>query len=330
MAASSPGAPRLTVVIPDDITGTYAGSPETERLRGAAAVEIHGSRIADESDLTNRIRNADAVLSFRPAFTRFPGTVIANCPKLRMICISGTGVEDVDVGEATRRGISVANVVGSSNQAVAELAMAMTFDVARHLSTQDRAIKEGGWQSREGIELVGKTLGIIGLSAIAQELAKLASGMGMRVLSWSRNNDPGRARAVGATAATLDQVLAQSDVVSLHLRLFPELREFMNASRFGQMKPGAIFINTARGELVDESALIAALSSGRLRGAGLDVFAQQPLPPDHPLRRIPNVVLTPASAWNTTDASLRMIRQSIDNVLAFIAGRPINVVNPKH
>ncbi|MFI4988993.1 MAG: 2-hydroxyacid dehydrogenase, partial [Alphaproteobacteria bacterium] len=178
------------------------------------------------------------------------------------------------------------------------------------------------------IELAGKTLGIIGLSAIGRALATLASGIGMSVLSWSRNNDPARARAVGASATTLAEVLATSDFVSLHLRLFPELAGFLGAKELARMKPGAILINTARGELVDEAALLAALSSGRLRGAGLDVFARQPLPPDHALRRLPNVVMTPASGWNTADASRRMISQSIDNVLAFIAGRPINVVNP--
>ncbi len=317
----------MKVVIPDDTSGSFERSKETERLRAVATVTLHGSPIAGESDLIARIGDAEIVLSFRPAFTRFPAGVIRECPKLRMICISGTGVEDVDVAEATRHGIAVANVVGSGNQAVAEHAMALMFDVARHVSAQDRDIRAGAWRSREGIELVGKTLGIVGLSAIARDLAKLASGMGMRVISWSRNNDPARAQAVGATAMSLDDVLAQADFLSLHVRLFPELVGFMGAQQFARMKPGAILINTARGELVDEPALIAALSDGRLRGAGLDVFARQPLPPDHPLRQLPNVVLTPATGWNTADASLRMIRQSIDNVVGFIAGRPINIVN---
>jgi phosphoglycerate dehydrogenase-like enzyme len=132
---------------------------------------------------------------------------------------------------------------------------------------------------------------------------------------------------VGATAVELDQLLAESDLVSLHMRLFPELAGFFDQAKFARMKRGAIFINTARGELADERALQAAIEQGQLGGAGLDVFAAQPLPPEHPLRNLPNVVLTPASAWNTVDASRRMIRQSIDNVLAFIAGQPINVVN---
>jgi len=317
----------MKIVIPDDVTRTYTGSAEVDRLRATGTVEIHTTRAANEDELAQRIGDADIVVSFRPAFTRFPAGVIRRCPSLRLICISGTGVEDVDVTEATARGIAVANVVGSADQAVAELAIALMFDVARHVSAQDRAIRDGAWQAQEGIELGGKTLGIVGLSAIGSVVARIGNALGMRVLSWSRNNDPARARAVGATAASLDEVLAQADFLSLHLRLFPELRGFLDQAKFARMKPGAILINTARGELVDDTALVAALSSGRLRGAGLDVFSQQPLPPEHPLRGLANVVMTPSAGWNTADASYRMIVQSIDNVLGFIAGRPINIVN---
>jgi phosphoglycerate dehydrogenase-like enzyme len=317
----------MKVAIPDDISGAFQESPEAMRLQAVAAVTIHGSRIAGADELIARIQDAEIVLSFRPAFTRFPASVIAACPNLRMICISGTGVEDVDLSEASKRGIAVANVRGSSNRAVAEHALALMLDVARRVSAQDRAIRSGLWQPQQGIELGGKTLGIVGLSAIAQNLAPLCAGIGMRVLSWSRDNSPERARAAGATAVELDDLLAESDVVSLHMRLFPELAAFFDQAKIARLKRGAIFINTARGELVDEDALRAALEQGQLSGAGLDVFAAQPLPPEHPLRNLPNVVLTPASAWNTVDAAGRMIRQSVDNVLAFIDGRPINIVN---
>jgi phosphoglycerate dehydrogenase-like enzyme len=317
----------MKVVIPDDISGAFQESPETARLRAAAGVAIYGSRLAEADELIARIQDADIVLSFRPAFTRFPAPVIAACSKLRMIGISGTGVEDVDVAEASRRGIAVTNVRGSSDRAVAEHALALMLDVARRVSAQDRAVRNGIWQPQQGIELGGKTVGIVGLSAIARQFAPLCAGIGMRVLSWSRDNSPERARGAGATAAGLDQLLAESDVVSVHMRLFPQLAGFFDRAKVAQMKRGAIFINTARGELVDESALLAALVEGQLSGAGLDVFSAQPLAPEHPLRSLPNVVMTPSSAWNTVDASGRMIRQSIDNVLAFIAGQPINVVN---
>ena len=318
------------VVVPDDTAGSYARSANTRRLKDVAEVVLHNTKPAGVDGLISRVKDAEIILSFRPAFTRFPAAVLRACTGLRMICISGTGVEDVDVAEATARGVAVTNVVGASNQAVAEMCMALMFDVARQVSRAHNAIREGDWQGFEGIELRGKTLGILGLSAIARELAPMAAGIGMRVLSWSQNNDAERARAVGANAAPLEEVLAESDVLSLHMRLFPQLNGFLGARQFAQMKPGAILINTARGELVDEAALLAALAGGRLRGAGLDVFAQQPLPAEHPLRKHAGVVLSPFNGWNTSDASERMLRHSVDNVINFLAGTPTNVVNPAH
>lgn len=317
--ARSSGTPRL--VIPDDIIGAYASSAELDRLRAAAEVTIHGTRAGDEAELMGRIRDAHVVLSFRPAFTRFPRPVLQAARELRMICISGTGTEDVDVAAATERAIAVTNVVGSANRGVAELALAFMFALARNVPAQDRSIRRGEWAGREGIELGGKVLGIIGISGISSELAPLARALGMQVVSWSRNNDPARAVA-------FDDVLAQADIVSLHVRLNDATRNMIGAAQLARMKRGALLINTARGGLVDEPALLAALRSGQLAGTGLDVFATEPLPKDHPLLAMDNVVMTPVSAWNTADASRRMIRQSIDNVVGFLSGRPINVVNP--
>ncbi len=316
------------VVVPDDVNQSYATASDLERLKAVAEVVIHGTRPRDEADLAERISRARAVLSFRPAFTRFPAAVIRAAPDLKLICISGTGVEDVDVAEATRRGIAVANVVGSANRAVAELCVAFMFALARAIPAQDRAVRSGEWKAAPGIELGGRTLGIVGLGGIAAELIAMARGLGMEVVSWSRNNDPARARKAGATAVPLDELLARADVVSLHLRLNAETRNFLDSARLARMKPGAMLINTARGGLVDEAALADALRSGRLGGAGLDVFAVEPLPRDSALLALPNVVMTPVSGWNTRDASHRMIASSIDNVVGFFTGRPQNVVNP--
>jgi D-3-phosphoglycerate dehydrogenase len=180
----------------------------------------------------------------------------------------------------------------------------------------------------QGIELGGKTLGIVGVSGISSELAPLARGLGMRVISWSRNNDPARAAAIGAQAVPLAELLAAADVISLHVRLNDATRDMIGSEQFARMKRGAIVINTARGGVIDEDALLAALRSGKIAGAGLDVFAHEPLPAGHPLIAMDNVVMTPVSAWSTVDASARMINQSIENVASFIAGRPVNIVNP--
>ena len=319
---------RPVIVIPDDINGAYRNSAELDQLRAIAEVVVYGSRPQNEQDLIERIQRASAILSFRPAFTKFPASVIRAASSLRLICISGTGVEDIDVTEATAHGVTVANVVGSANRSVAELCVALMFAVARGIVLQDRSIRLGEWKSWQGLELGGRTLGIVGLSGIGTEFAAMARGLGMRVISWSRNNDPERAEKAGSIAVPIEELLSQADVISLHLRLNEETRNFLDSDRFARIKPGAILINTARGGLIAEAALIDALRSGRLTGAGLDVFALEPVPADNPLRTMDNVVMTPVSGWNTLDSSRRMISQSIDNVVMFYAGKPRNVVDP--
>ena len=318
---------RPVVVIPDDINGAYAAASSLSRLKAVAEVLIFPTRAADEAELTDRVRDADAILSFRPAFTRFPTALIEACPQLRLICISGTGVEDVDVAAASAKHIAVATVVGSANQSVAELCIAFMFSLARRLSEQGASVRSGIWQGSTGFELGGKTLGIVGLGGISSDLIRMARGLGMHVISWSRNNDADRARAVGAEAVSLDDLLSRSDIVSLHLRQNAETRGFLSASRIAQMKPEALLINTARGGLVDEAALVTALQSGRLGGAGLDVFAVEPLPADSPLHTLTNVVMTPVSGWNTRESSQRMIDISIDNVVGFFTSSRQNIVN---
>jgi phosphoglycerate dehydrogenase-like enzyme len=317
---------RPRVVIPDDVVNRYSGHPEElARLQALADVTVHGDRPTEQA-LAERIRGADIVLSFRPAFTRFPRAVLEAADRLRFLCIAGAGVEDVDVDYASSRGIAVGNVLGN-RRALAEHCLALLFAVSRRVAEQDRAIRHGVWQPLQGVELGGKTLGIVGLSATAREFAPLARALGMDVLSWSRDNSAERAAAVGATAVSLDDVLGRSDVVSLHLRLFPELAGFVGRERLAQMKPGAILLNTARGELVDGAALVEALQSRKLRGAGLDVFAPMPLPPDHPLLALDNVVMTPSCGWNTVDSAERILGRSIDHVLAFMRGEPVSIVN---
>ena len=319
---------RPMIVIPDDIGGSFKSSPAIERLTKIATVAFHDQRSSGEAELIERVRAATVILSFRPAFTKFPERVLDGAQNLKLVCISGTGVEDVDVGAATVRKIAVANVPGPSTRAVAEHCLALLFAVARAVPAQDRAIRRGEWKAVRGVELGGKTLGIVGVSGISSELGPLARGLGMKVISWSRNNDPARAAAVGAQAVPFDELLANADVVSLHVRLNDETRRMIGADQFARMKRGAILINTARGGVVDEAALLHALGSGQVGGAGLDVFEAEPLPAGHPLLVNENVVMTPVSAWNTVDASARMINQSIENVVRFLAGSPVNVVNP--
>ena len=321
-------ANKPVIVVPDDIGGSFKSSSSIERLKKIATVVFHEQRALSDVELIERVHVATVILSFRPAFTRFSTPILDGAPNLRMICISGTGVEDVAVSEATARKIAVANVPGPSNRAVAEHCLALLLSVARAVPAQDRAIRQGEWKAMQGIELGGKTLGIIGVSAISSELAPIARGLGMSVISWSRDNDAARAAAIGSQAVSFDELLTNADVISLHVRLNDSTRNMIGPAQFARMKRGAIVINTARGGLIDENALVHALNSGQVGGAGLDVFSHEPLPPGHPFIAMDNIVMTPVSAWSTVDASARMINQSIENVVKFLAGTPVNVVNP--
>jgi phosphoglycerate dehydrogenase-like enzyme len=321
-------ANKPVIVVPDDIGGSFKSSSSIERLKKIATVVFHEQRASSDVELIERVHGATVILSFRPAFTKFSTPILDGAPNLRMICISGTGVEDVAVSEATARKIAVANVPGPSNRAVAEHCLALLLSVARAVPAQDRAIRQGEWKAMQGIELGGKTLGIIGVSAISSELSPIARGLGMSVISWSRNNDAARAAAIGSQAVSFDELLTNADVVSLHVRLNDSTRNMMGPAQFARMKRGAIVINTARGGVIDENALVHALNSGQVGGAGLDVFSHEPLPPGHPFIAMDNIVMTPVSAWSTVDASARMINQSIENVVKFLAGMPVNVVNP--
>jgi D-3-phosphoglycerate dehydrogenase / 2-oxoglutarate reductase len=321
-------ANKPVIVVPDDIGGSFKSSSSIERLKKIATVVFHEQRALSDVELIERVHGATVILSFRPAFTKFSTPILDGAPNLRMICISGTGVEDVAVSEATTRKIAVANVPGSSNRAVAEHCLALLLSVARAVPVQDRAIRQGEWKAIQGIELGGKTLGLIGVSGISSELAPIARGLGMSVISWSRNNDAARAAAIGSQAVSFDELLTNADVVSLHVRLNDSTRNMIGPAQFARMKRGAIVINTARGGVIDENALVHALNSGQVGGAGLDVFSHEPLPPGHPFIAMDNIVMTPVSAWSTVDASARMINQSIENVVKFLAGTPVNVVNP--
>jgi len=240
-----------------------------------------------------------------------PTEIVAQCPGLKHIVFLGTGASSyMDVPELAQLGITVHTTKGYGDVAVAEHTVALMFAAARGLARMDRATRSGTWEPLEGMQLQGKTLGLIGLGGIGQEVARIARGIGMEVIAWNRTPRPDS----GAQPADLDTVLAAADVVSLHLSLNDETRGLIDAARIARMKPGVILINTARGALVDEAALIDALNSGHIRHAGLDVFHAEPLQADHPLARMDNVTLSSHAAFRSREASETLIRRAIDIV----------------
>ncbi len=240
-----------------------------------------------------------------------PTALVAQCPALKHIVFLGTGAASyMNVGELKDRGVSVHTIKGYGDTAVAEHTIALMFAAARDIARMDREVRAGIWTPQEGMQLLGKTLGVIGLGGIGREVARIGAGLGMEVIGYNRTPRG----EVTCPLVGLETLLAQSDVVSLNLVLNDETRGFLSNERIARMKPGAILVNTARGDLVDEAALIKALQSGHIRHAGLDVFHNEPLQPDHPLAKMTNVTLTAHAAFRTEEASLTLLRRAIDIV----------------
>ncbi len=238
-----------------------------------------------------------------------PTALVAQCPELKHIVFLGTGATSyMNIDELQYRGVTVHTIKGYGDTAVAEHAIALMVAAARDIARMDREVRAGIWTPQEGVQLLGKTLGVIGLGGIGCEVARIGKGIGMEVIGWNRT------RRAGVPLADLDTLLARADVVSMNLTLNDETRGFLSAERIARMKPGAILVNTARGALVDEAALIAALKSGHIRHAGLDVFHAEPLKPDHPLAKMRNVTLTSHAAFRTLEASMTLLRRAIDIV----------------
>jgi len=240
-----------------------------------------------------------------------PTEQVAQCTSLRHVVFCGTGAASyMDVAALKELGVTVHTYRGYGDTAVAEHTIALMFACARDVALSDRKIRDGTWQPLEGVQLLGKTLGVIGLGGIGREVARIGAGIGMRVIGWNRTPRPD----VTVPQVAIEDLLARSDVISMNLLLSDDTRGFLDAGRIAGIKPGAILVNTARGALVDEAALVDALTTGRIGRAGLDVFHAEPLTPDHPLAKLDNVTLSPHAAFRTPEASQNLLRRALDIV----------------
>ena len=245
-----------------------------------------------------------------------PTDLVAQCGALKHVVFLGTGAASyMNIAELAERGIKVHTIRNYGDTAVAEHAIALMFAACRDIAAMDREVRAGTWVPHGGLQLLGKTLGVIGLGGIGSEVLRIGQGLGMKVIAWNRSPRP------GAPLVPLDELLARSDVISMNMTLGDETRGFLGPAQFAAMKPGVIFVNTARAALVDETALIAALRSGHIRHAGLDVFHAEPLKPDHPLAQMENVTLTAHAAFRTLEASQTLLRRAIDIVRGIVTGK---------
>jgi D-3-phosphoglycerate dehydrogenase len=255
--------------------------------------------------------------------------VLDSAPHLRLVAMHGVGVDHIDVEACTRRGVMVTSAAGSNTRAVAELTLGLMFCLARGLVGHHQATSSGRWERSIGFELRGKVVGLVGLGRIGREVAGLARAVGMRALAHDPWGDPEQARRLGVRLTTLDEVLSGSDFVSLHIPLTPATRDLIDSRALARMKKGSYLINTARGGLVDEAALAAALRSGHLAAAAVDTFTAEP-PVDSPLLDLPNVVLTPHIGAYTTEAVASMSLMTARSVVAWLDSKtPPGLVNPE-
>jgi phosphoglycerate dehydrogenase-like enzyme len=283
----------------------------------------------EEEVAAKLLADFDVILILRER-SRFSEVLIAGLPRLKLLSCTGSRAPNVDLDAATKRGIVCTMTAGGHSPApAAEMALALLLAVARKIPQGDAQMRAGRFQEgiAPGITLEGRTLGIVGLGRIGAYMARYGQALGMRVIAWSQNLTAEKAHAAGAELVTKEQLFAQSDAITVHLVLGPRSRGLIGAADFARMKKGAIFINTSRGPILDEAALVAALKEGRIF-AGLDVYDREPLPADNPFRGLENTVLTPHLGFTTEEGLHAFYQPAMENILAFLDGKPKNLMNP--
>jgi phosphoglycerate dehydrogenase-like enzyme len=304
-----------------------------QALAARADLHIQTTKAASEAETVARTRDADIVVTIRDRVV-YPESLLAQLGHLKLLSVCGTRLSHIDLEAATRHGVlicapSAAVQGGHTKAATAEQTWNLIMGLMKDTVMNDRAMRDGKWQTQPSRGLIGKTLGLLGLGAIGQQVAEIANAMRLHVIAWSPNLTPERARSHGAQYVAFEQIFTDSDIVSLHASMLPENRDMVGETELSLMSPQAFLINTARAGLVHENALRQALERGTIAGAGFDVYWEEPLPSDHWLRRQDNVLMQPHLGGFTDEGYESLITPAIDNVMAFLDGAPVNLVNPE-
>jgi len=319
---------EMRCAILDDYQQISRDMADWSCLDGKVRIDRFHDHVTDRDQLIERLRDYDIVVAMRER-TVFDADMLDRLPQLKLLVTTGMVNASIDMEAAARLGIVVAGTRGLVGPA-AELTWGLVLSIMRNIPAEVANLRAGGerWQLSVGSDLKGKTLGVAGIGKLGQLVVGYGRAFGMNVLGWSRSNTPERSAALGiGFAPTLDALLAASDVVTLHLTLTPETKGIISARELGLMKPGAVIVNTSRGPLIDETALIAALEAKRLGGAALDVFDHEPLPPDHAFRRLPNVIATPHLGYVTRETYQIYYGDAVEDLEAWLAGVPLRVLN---
>jgi phosphoglycerate dehydrogenase-like enzyme len=314
------------VAILDDYQNVARRMADWASLPAGNEVVVFADHLSGTDAVAKRLADFEAVVAMRER-TPFPRALLERLPRLKLLVTTGMRNASIDVAAAIERGITVCGTAGLPYP-TAELAWGLILGLFRRIPTEDRATREGRWQVSCGLGLNGKTLGVIGLGGLGSRVAKIGRAFEMDVIAWSQNLTAARATEVGATLVTKDELLARSDVVSIHLVLGERSRGLIGARELARMKPTAYLVNTSRGPIVDEAALVEAVRKGTIAGAGLDVYDEEPLPLDHPLRNLPNTVITPHLGYVTEEGYKIFYGHALEDVKGWLAGQPVRVLKP--
>lgn len=314
--------PRVAVL--DDYQQAALTSADWSALRGRAEVTVFTDHLADPAAVASRLAPFEVIVAMRER-TPFPGSLLQRLPALRLLVTTGMANASIDLAAAGRQGVVVCGTGGSA-AAAPELTWALVMALIRHVPAEDARVRAGGWQQTVGGELAGRTLGLLGLGRIGERVAGYGRAFGMEVIAWSQNLTPERARACGAELVPKPELFARAGIVSIHLRLSPRTAGLAGAAELALLGREGYLINTSRGPIVDEAALIAALRGNIIAGAGLDVFDSEPLPAGHPLRSLPNTVLTPHLGYVTTESYQVFYGEAVADILAWLDGSPVRVL----
>ncbi|WP_369133134.1 D-2-hydroxyacid dehydrogenase family protein [Modestobacter sp. I12A-02662] len=314
----------LRVAVLDDFQSVAARFADWSLVPAPLDVTTFSDHLDDEDALAERLAPFEVVVAMRER-TPFPRSLLERLPQLRLLVTTGPRNAAIDVAAAAGRGVTVCGTASHPTGPV-ELTWALILAVARHLPQEDASVRAGGWQETVGTDLAGSTLGVVGLGRLGERVAMIGGAFGMDVVAWSQNLTAERAAEVGVRRVGRDELFATADVVTVHLVLSDRTRGLVGRDALARMKPSAILVNTSRGPIVDEIALLEALAAGTIAGAGLDVFDREPLPRDHPLRSAPRTVLTPHLGYVTERTYEVFFREAVEDVAAHLAGTPIRVL----
>jgi len=312
------------VTILDDYQRIAMDSADWSEVSARYDIEVLTEHIADESAVIEGLQGSEVIVAMRER-TAFPAEVFKRLPALRLLVTTGMGNAAIDLSAAREHGVIVCGTTGSGSS-VPELTMGMIIALTRNFAQEDAAVRAGGWQHTIGPQLSGKTLGLVGLGRLGIPVAALGQAFGMSVIAWSPNLTAERAGEHGVRAVGKRQLFAESDVITIHMPLSDASRGLVSAAEFAVMKPTAYVVNTSRGPIIDEAALLDALRHKRIAGAGLDVYDVEPLPVAHPLRSLPNTLLLPHIGYVSVDTYRTWFEQVVQDIVAYANGTPIRVL----